>query len=68
MCQATNTTVANGNMKLAGKLASTCTIGWAIRVTFGFIPIHTPIGTHTTVATATSTITRAKVAAPSAKA
>src|ERR1700760_1451303 len=34
--------VANGNRKLAGKLASTWTTGWAYRVTLGFIPIQTP--------------------------
>src|SRR5579863_4278686 len=65
---ATNSAVANGNTKLAGKLASTCTTGWARRVIFGFIPIHTPTGTQTTVATAISTTTRANVAAPSSRA
>ena len=67
-CQATNTTVANGNRKLAGKPARIWTTGWANRVTFGLIPIQTPTGTQMTVATATRNITRAKVAAPSAKA
>ena len=42
MCQATNTRVTSGNRKLAGKLASTCTTGWAYLVTRGFMPIHTP--------------------------
>jgi hypothetical protein len=37
-------------------------------VTFWLIPIHTPTGTQMTVATAVRNMTRAKVAAPSAKA
>jgi hypothetical protein len=68
MCRATNTAVANGNRKFAGNPARTCTIGWANLVTFGLIPIHTPTGTQITVATAVRKMTRAKVAAPSAKA
>ncbi len=56
---------ASGKRKLAGKLASTWTTGWAMRVSLGEKPIHTPTGTQTTVATATRTTTRARVARPS---
>ena len=59
-----NARVANGKRKFAGKLARTCTIGWAARATRGLRPIQTPIGTHTSVAKTTSTITREKVIAP----
>jgi hypothetical protein len=59
---------ANGNTKLAGNEASTCTTGWASRDTLGFIPIHTPTGTQITLATTSNTTTRANVAAPSTNA
>ena len=62
---AMSSSVKNGNRKLAGKLASTCTTGCANRVTLGFIPIHTPIGTQISVATSTRTTTRANVTRPS---
>ena len=56
---------AIGNTKFAGNEARTCTTGCARRDTRGFIPIHTPTGTQMTLATISSTTTRAKVAAPS---
>jgi hypothetical protein len=55
---------ANGNSRLAGKLARIRTMGWARRAARGFNPMRTPIGTHTTVATATRTTTRPKVIRP----
>ncbi len=62
---ATSTVVMIGNRKFAGKLARTCTSGWASLDTLGFSPIHTPIGTQITVATTTRTTTRPKVIRPS---
>ncbi len=53
---AMNTAMMNGNKKLAGKLASTCTSGCAERATRGFIPIFTPIG-HPDQSTPMITIT-----------
>ena len=63
--EATKNAIANGNRKFAGKLASSCTTGWASRLIRGFIPIQTPIGTQTTVANSRITTTRAIVTAPS---
>ena len=58
----------SGNRKFAGKLASDLHDGLGVAGTpCGFIPIHTPIGTHTSVATTTSTTTRAKVTRPSSE-
>ena len=67
MPAATKNAAANGKTKFAGNEARTCTTGWASRDTRGFIPIHTPIGTQMTLATISSTTTRAKVAAPSSE-
>ena len=53
--------MANGKMKLAGKLASTWTTGCMNWATRGLKPIQTPIGTQTTEDTATTTTTRRKV-------
>ena len=36
--------VAKGKSRMAGKLASTWTTGWAKRESFGLMPIFTPIG------------------------
>ena len=47
---AMNTATMNGKMKLAGKLARTCTSGCAERATRGLMPIFTPIGTQISVA------------------
>ena len=58
---AMSTAMMNGNTKLAGKLASTCTSGCAERATRGLIPIFTPIGTQISVATITITTTRRNV-------
>src|SRR5579863_10507306 len=58
-----NTTMANGKMKFAGKLASTCTTGCMYWATRGLKPIHTPTGTQTTEDTATTTATRSSVEA-----
>ncbi len=58
MPEAPSTTTASGKTKLVGKEARTCTTGWAIRLTLGFIPIHAPMGTHTRVEKATSSSTR----------
>jgi hypothetical protein len=41
--------VAKGKSRMAGKLASTCTTGWAKRDSFGLIPIFTPTGTQMSV-------------------
>ena len=49
--------MANGNSRMAGKLASTCTTGWAKRDSLGLIPIFTPIGTQISVSTTTTTTT-----------
>ena len=59
--------VANGNSRMAGKLARTWTTGWAYRDRLGLIPILTPIGTHKRVDTATTTTTRTKVKKPRPK-
>ncbi len=57
-------TMANGKMKFAGKLASTCTIGCMNWATRGLKPIHTPTGTQTSEETVTTTTTRRKVRKP----
>ena len=40
-------------------------MGWAIRDHLGLEPILTPMGTHTSVATMTRTMTRLSVMSPS---
>ena len=54
----------SGNNKFAGKAARNCAIGCTHCATRGLRPIHTPIGTHTKLASAIKTITRAKVSNP----
>ena len=54
--------VAKGKSRIAGKLASTWTTGWAKRESFGLMPIFTPIGTQMMVEMTRSTTTRPKVA------
>ncbi len=56
--------VANGKRRMAGKLANTCTTGWANRESFGLMPIFTPTGTQMSVEMASRMTTRAKVANP----
>ena len=53
-----------GNSRMAGKLARTCTTGWAKRDSFGLIPIFTPMGTQMSVEMVSRTTTLAKVASP----
>ncbi len=62
---ARNTAVTSGNSRFAGKLARTWTTGWANRATRGFIPIHTPTGTHSRLEATRSASTRPNVARPS---
>ena len=54
--------VANGKRRMAGKLARTCTTGWANRASFGLMPIFTPMGTQMSVEIVSRTTTLAKVA------
>ena len=49
---------------MAGKLARTCTTGWAKRDSLGLMPIFTPTGTQMSVEMISRTTTRAKVAKP----
>ncbi len=64
MPRSRKTTIANGKMKFAGKLASTCTTGCMNWATRGLNPIHTPTGTQITDDTVTTTTTRRKVRKP----
>src|SRR5262249_59873638 len=64
----TMTTTAIGNSTLAGNAARNCATGCTRLAAHGLSPIHTPIGTHTRLASPISTTTRVSVNSPNLKA
>ena len=54
-----------GNSRFAGKAARNCAIGCTMLATRGRMPTATPMGTHTRLASAISTVTRSSVRRPS---
>ena len=68
MCANVKSMTTNGNVKLAGKLASTWMTGCTNLARRSFMPMSTPTGTQMTEHTTVSTTTRAKVMRPSTRA
>ena len=60
-CQCTISTTTIGNSRLAGKAARNCAAAWSRPDQRGFMPIHTPMGTHTSAASVMRISTRASV-------
>ena len=65
--QCTMKSTATGNIRLAGKAARNCATACSRSDQRGFMPTHTPTGTHTSAAIAISTSTRTSVYRPSTK-
>src|SRR6266702_5480191 len=61
----TITITKTGNSRFAGNAARNCATGWIFSASEGRRPISTPMGSHTTDASAISTVTRSSVMRPS---